>query len=175
VLVVYYSRTGHTEAIACGLARACDADLESIQEVSALRRRGLFGYLRSGYEGTFRREVPIRAPHHDPRAYDVVLIGSPTWNSALCSPVRAYLGRYVGALPDVGFFATCEGRGADQVVQQMTEIVGKQPLATLTLRNCDLKGRFSVYLAEFWESLLSAREARPGRAERTLDAGAGPA
>ena len=33
VLVVYYSRTGHTQAVAQGLARTAEADLEAIEDV----------------------------------------------------------------------------------------------------------------------------------------------
>lgn len=159
VLVVYYSRTGNTEAVARGLARAADADVEAIADFAP--RKGLYGYLRCGYEGTFARTVAIARTQYDPRSYDLVLIGSPTWNSALSSPVRAYLAQFKGELPDVGLFATCGGRGAEQVLQQMTALLSKPPLATLSLRNCDLRGRFAVYLSEFWERLLSAWERGP--------------
>ena len=158
VLIVYYSRTGNTESVAQGLSRAMGADLEAIEDVAS--RRGIWGYLRAGYEGTFGRSASIRAARHEPRNYDLVLIGSPTWNAALCSPVRAYLERYGSALSDVAFFATCGGRGADKVLRQMAELTGRKPLAQLTLTERDLKGRFAVYLAEFVEELMKLWDAR---------------
>jgi multimeric flavodoxin WrbA len=158
VLVVYYSRTGNTEAVAQGMARASDGELEGIQEVSS--RRGLLGYLRSGFEATLERDAPILPPKHDPHDYDLVLIGSPIWSSAVSSPVRAYLKRFAGTLPDVGFFVTSGGGNDAGALAQMAQLAGKQPLAVLGLRERDLRGRFAVYLGEFWETLIGRWEAR---------------
>ena len=48
VLVVYFSRTGHTRVLAEGIARALGADLEEIRDRTD--RTGLLGWLRSGAE-----------------------------------------------------------------------------------------------------------------------------
>ncbi|HEY3254252.1 MAG TPA: hypothetical protein VGJ91_09900, partial [Polyangiaceae bacterium] len=149
VLIVYYSRSGNTESAATSLARASGADLEGL--VSTSNRQGLAGYLWSGFEASYEREGRIREPKHSPSEYDIVLIGTPTWAAALSSPIRTYLNRYAGILPEVGFFVTCGGRGAERVIEQMQFISGKTPLATLTLTERDLKSRCaSVYLGEFW-------------------------
>lgn len=158
VLVVYYSRTGNTEAVAQGIARASEGELEAIYPITP--RRGALGYLLSGFEATLKRGTPIISPRLNPHDYDLVLIGSPVWSSAVSSPVRAYLERFAGTLPDVGFFVT-SGSGNDAVaLAQMTELAGKEPLAVLGLRERDVRGRFAVYLGEFWEELISRWEAR---------------
>jgi hypothetical protein len=158
VLVVYYSRTGNTAFVAEGLARACEADVEPI--LASIPRRGVLGYLFSGFEATFERESLTLPPQRNPHDYDVVLIGGPIWNSTVSSPVRAYLKRFAGSLPDVGFFVTSGGGEDERIFLQMAELSGKKPLAVLGLRARDLKGRFAVYLGEFWESVISAWEAR---------------
>jgi hypothetical protein len=86
VLVVFYSRTGNTAAVAQGLARASEADVEVIEV--AIRRAGLLGYLLSGLEAMFDREALILPTKRNPRDYDIVLIGTPIWNSAMSSPVH---------------------------------------------------------------------------------------
>ncbi|HEY3667173.1 MAG TPA: hypothetical protein VGL19_14280, partial [Polyangiaceae bacterium] len=144
VLVVYYSRTGNTAEVAEGLARASEADVESIKVSQP--HGGVLGYLRSGYEAMFEQEAAILEPTRNPDDYDIVLIGSPTWNSVLSSPVRAYLRRFAGSFPDLGFFVTSGGGEVQRVMAQMSELSGKQPLAVLDLRERDLKGRFAVYL-----------------------------
>ena len=156
VLIVYYSRTGNTAALAEGLARATQGDLEKISVLTP--REGVLGYLFSGLEATLQLESRILPPRRNPRDYDIVLIGSPVWNAAVSSPVRAYLERVSGGLPHVGFFVTSGGGEDKAVLEQMAVLAGKQPLGMLGLRERDLKGRFAVYLGEFWETVISAWE-----------------
>jgi flavodoxin len=158
VLVVYYSRTGNTACVAEGLARACEADVEAIRV--SIPRSGLLGYLFSGFEAMFERDSLILPPQRNPHDYDIVLIGGPIWNSTISSPIRAYFKRFAGLLPSVAFFVTSGGGKDERALLQMAELSGKKPLAVLGLRERDLKGRFAVYLGEFWESVISAWEAR---------------
>jgi hypothetical protein len=48
--------------------------------------------------------------------------------------VRTYLVDQRGRLRDVAFFCTCGGRGGEHVVEQMAAIAGKEPIATLIVR-----------------------------------------
>jgi hypothetical protein len=160
VLVAYYSRTGNTASVAEGLGRACEGDVEAIRV--SVSRSGVLGYLFSGFEAMLQRESLILPPERNPHDYDLVLIGGPIWNSAISSPVRSYLKRFAGSFPEVGFFVTSGGGKDQNALQQMTDLSGKKPLAVLGLRERDLKGRFAVYLGEFWESVISAWEARDG-------------
>jgi len=50
VLIVFFSRMGTTRLLAEAIARATHGDLEELKELRS--RRGVFGWLRSGYEGT---------------------------------------------------------------------------------------------------------------------------
>ena len=52
VLIVYFSRSGATRTLAEAIARALHADLEELKERRS--RAGIIGWLRSGYEGTYR-------------------------------------------------------------------------------------------------------------------------
>jgi flavodoxin len=161
VLVVFFSRTGTTRCVAENIARATHADIEEIREPRT--RRGIMGWLRSGYEGTYRRSAPILPLQRSPQQYDLVYVGSPTWNRALASPVRQFLTDYANALPKVALFATCEGRGATDAIAQMTEILARPPLATLPMLERDVKHGPAVQVGEFVEAALTAweREQRP--------------
>lgn len=161
VLVVYYSRTGNTASVAEGLGRACEGDVEAIRV--SVSRRGALGYLFSGFEAMFERESLILPPQRNPHDYDIVLIGGPVWNSTVSSPVRSYMKRFAGSLPEVGFFVTSGGGEDVRALREMADLSGKKPLAVLGLRERDLKGRFAVYLGEFWESVISTWEARVAR------------
>jgi flavodoxin len=131
ILVAYYSRTGTTEKVAHALATALGADIEAI--VDHTRRRGIIGYLRSGYEATLGRLVLIAPATRDPWSYDLVVVGTPIWNQCLSSPVRSYLERH--EFHKVAFFCTCGGRGSERVFAQMAEAAGHPPVATLVLRD----------------------------------------
>jgi len=157
ILVVFYSRTGNTRRAARAIARATDADVEEIEDRAS--RRGLLGYLKSAYEALKQGQPTIVLPRRDPSAYDIVLVGSPTWASALPGPVRAYLTRFAGRLPAVAFFVTCGGSGAENVLVQMGRAAVKQPLATLILTQRDVGRAPAVLIGEFVDSLLRAWEA----------------
>jgi hypothetical protein len=135
ILVVYYSRTGHTRQVASEIAAALGADLEEI--VDPTPRSGLFGYLRCGREAYFRRLAPIVKGLHDPAHYDIVVIGTPIWNASLSSPVRSYVRRHRTALRHVAFFLTCGGFAIERVFLQMAEECGRSPAARLAVRERD--------------------------------------
>ena len=158
VLVVFFSRTGTTREVAQAIARASGADCEELRETRS--RRGVLGWLRSGYEGTYRRSCEPLPLEHDVRAYDIVFVGSPTWNRALSSPVRGFLAKHRAALPHVALFATCQAHGAEDVLEQMSSLLDEAPLAKLALRDLEVKRSPAVQVGELVEAALEAWEAR---------------
>jgi flavodoxin len=162
VLVLFFSRSGTTRHLAESIARATHADVEELKERRS--RKGILGWLRSGYEGTYRRSAETLPLEHQLRTYDLVFIGSPTWNRALSSPVRGFLQRYAAELPPAALFATCQGHGAEDVVQQMAELLPHPPLATLALTERDALQHPAVSVGELVEKALTARERAQQRA-----------
>ena len=164
ILVVFFSRTGSTRSVAEGIARATGADLEELRE--ARSRLGILGWLRSGYEGTYRRSSEPLPLQRQLGGYDIVFVGSPTWSRSLSSPVRGFLEKYRTTLPRVALFATCAGRGADDVLTQMAALLDQPALAKLALLELDVKHGPAVQVGELVESTLrawaeSAGSARP--------------
>ena len=165
VLVVFFSRTGTTRCLAEHIARATQGELEELRERRS--RRGIIGWLRSGYEGTYRLAAEILPLHHSLRDYDLVYVGSPTWNQSLASPVRRFLADNAGALPNVALFATCAGKGATEVIAQMTQMLTRPPLATLAMLQNDVKHGAAVQVGETVETALKAWEGVRGEAPRS--------
>jgi flavodoxin len=161
ILVVYYSRTGHTRRVAEEIAATLRADLEEI--VDPENRLGLLGYLRSGGQAFFGQEADIREPLKDPAGYDLVIVGTPVWNWSLSAPVRAYLTRRQQRLarPAVAFFLTEGGSGEQRVFGQMEELLGKAPLEVMAVREAEIaSGRYHEKIRSFTEALAD----RLGRA-----------
>lgn len=167
ILVLYFSRTGTTRKLAESIAHATRADIEGLRERRS--RRGIWGWLRSAYEGTYKRASEPLPLSRDLQDYDLVFVGSPTWNDALCSPVRGFLQRYGKSLRNVALFATCAERGADAVLQEMAELIASPPKAQLAIREYEVKRSAAVQVGELVEQALVAWEkqesARPPRAD----------
>ncbi len=163
VLVVYYSRTGYTERVAHSLARRLNADLESI---GSDPRPGALGYLRCALEALLKVPTAIRATRHDPAAYGLVLIGGPVWFWSLSSPVRSYLMQRRRRLPQLAFFCTMGGSGAQRVFDAMTTLAGKRPLATLALTDRDIEEHGQRWLDAFIHALKLPHAPAPRPAKR---------
>ncbi|GAB4563390.1 MAG: NAD(P)H-dependent oxidoreductase [Rhizobacter sp.] len=134
VLVVYFSRTGHTETVARHIATQCGADLEAIEDTPGLiGRAGLLGYVRSSLEALLGVEPPIRRAHATPKDYDLVIVGTPVWFWNMSSPVRSYLVRHRAEIQKVAFFCTLGGSGQDKVMADLRQLCRKPPVATLSL------------------------------------------
>ena len=136
ILVVYFSRDGHTRRVANEIAEACGADIDEITETSS--RRGALGYLRSALEALLGLapdiELALREPHPD----DLVVIGTPIWFWNLSSPVRSYVLAQRAKMGRVAFFCTFGGSGSEKVLNDLQRLCRHAPVATLALteRQC---------------------------------------
>jgi flavodoxin len=88
-LVVYYSLSGTTRAVAVALAEELGAEVE---EIRCDRYRATpWGAVRAVYDIWRGRNPPITEPQHAPSRYDLVVIGSPVWAHHVATPVRVFL------------------------------------------------------------------------------------
>ncbi|MCW5632928.1 MAG: flavodoxin [Rubrivivax sp.] len=153
VLVVYYSRTGHTRRLAERLAQAFGDRPRAIRERGS--RRGPFGYLRSLVEAVGGREAAIDVTHPSPAGYDLVLIGTPIWGWHLSSPVRAFARCHAKQIRRAAFFCTMGGAGDRQAFAELEQLLGRRAEATLALTEQDVadidgegpSGRIAAFLA----------------------------
>ncbi len=135
VLVVFFSRTGHTRVLAEGIARTINADVEEIRDRSD--RTGLWGWVRCALEATFGVSTEIDRPRHDPARYEVVIVGGPVWNASVSTPVRTYLWLERDRLPALACFASYGGTGAERALGQMGAIARRRPVATVAFREIE--------------------------------------
>lgn len=168
-LLVYYSRTGTTRAVAAAIADALGCDIEEIGEATG--RAGPFGYMRSLFEAIWRIPAPIRPVARDPGSYDLVIIGTPVWASSVSSPVRSYLSANKAHFGETAFFCTLGGRGSDGAFAQMEALTGRPPRACCAVRASDVQsGRHGAEVSRFVNALGIAAPARRPRAETTARA-----
>lgn len=166
VLVVYFSRTGHTRRLAERLARLLDAPAEAIREPGT--RLGFFGYQRSLFEAVSGRDARIGPLRRDPADFDLVLIGTPVWGWHLSSPVRAFARQWCRRLPRVAFFCTMGGSGERAAFDELRRLVGRRPMAELALDEHEVgrmgtsqvKSRIDRFVLALHEPSASAPAAR---------------
>ncbi len=155
-LVVYFSRTGHTQQLAERIAKRLGAEVDVI--VDREHRKGLLGYARCAVEAILERTPPIDPSRCDPARYDLVVIGTPIWFASMSSPVRSYLARHHAALRNVAFFCTCGGSGGSRVLAQLARATGRPARATLILREAQLaRGDFATDVEAFARAVEGER------------------
>ena len=160
-LIVYYSRSGVTATVARAMAEMCGAELESLRPVHPVA--GVGGLLRAGWQALSASPAAIEPTRHDPADYPVLLLGTPVWVGHMSSPMRQYILQQRGRFRDVGLFCTMGGSGGDKVNQAMAQLSGRTPLATLFLREQDVRAaRHIDPIRDFVASLALSRLQRTG-------------
>lgn len=144
ILVVYYSRTGHTRLLADRLVRELGATPAAI--VESRDRPAVLGYPRSVFEAISGRAAPIEPLRRHPSHYDLVLVGTPVWCRHVASPVRAFARQYARSVRRTAFFCTLGGSGDREAFDELRRLMGRAPLAELALPEADLQrlGRADV-------------------------------
>jgi hypothetical protein len=159
-LVLWYSRTGNTAAVADEIVRLTGWDHDELVDRRG-PRHGLVGYLRSVVEARLGLSVPLEPPGKDPAAYDLVVVGTPTWAGRAASPVATYLRVHAAALRRVAFFITHDGAMAHEALAHLEHLCGRAPDSRLIVREEDVEsGDFRVGARGFVEILREPRTRR---------------
>ncbi|MGC8936232.1 MAG: flavodoxin family protein [Candidatus Methanomethylicaceae archaeon] len=156
-LVVFYSMGGATKLIAQKIAEKVNGDVEEIKDTK--NRKGILGFLRSGYEGARRKLTVIAETRYDPSQYDVVIIGTPVWAGHMSSPTRTYIVNQRGKFNRVAFFCTLSMKDAPKIFKDMSKACQKEPVATVMFNRKEvIKGEYESKLNEFVSKLESLTE-----------------
>jgi Flavodoxin len=165
VLVACYSLNGHTRRLAVAVARTCGADIETITD--SVHRQGMFGHLRSSIEAWLHLRPSLRASRCSPRDYELVVVCTPVWAWNMASPVRSWLHRHRGELPQVALVCTYGGSGYAKVLQDLQRLCGKPPVARLALSAERIEQKtYPRRLQDFADRLREALPAAPPAASR---------
>jgi hypothetical protein len=158
VLIVYFSRTGTTEEVAGVLAQKLGAELHAIRPRADYAGGG--GFFRGIWQ-SLRRGAPEITHGQDPKAYDLVVLGSPIWAGRLSGPMRAYLKRNAKQLPAVAAFCV-SGSGAAyaDAFEEIVALGGPTPSPTVCLAERDVRSEvLEAKLEPFLRALPPVRRA----------------
>jgi flavodoxin len=151
ILVVYYSKTGHTERVAKDIASGLGADTEKL--IDKKDRSGFLGYIMGGRDAAKKRTTEIEKPLKNPKDYDVVIIGTPVWAWNMTPAVRTYLSAYKNDFKNVAFFTTAGGTKPEKIVRSMEDLAGKKGLGYVGFVQKELKDQdvYSNKLSDFFK------------------------
>jgi hypothetical protein len=88
-IVLFVTRDGHSRALALDLGARLGSEVREIGDLE--KRKGLFGWLRSGRQAAMGEATPIGDPQVDLSAVKSVALVQPVWASAICPPIRTWL------------------------------------------------------------------------------------
>jgi flavodoxin len=160
-LIVYYSRSGVTATVARAIAEVCGAEHEALRAVQPIS--GVSGYARAAWQALSGQPAPIAPLRHSADAYPLLLLGTPVWIGHMSSPIRQYILQQRPYFRDVALFCTMGGSGGESVMQAMARLCQREPLATLCLREQDVRaGRHVDAVRDFAASLALRRLQRGG-------------
>ncbi|MBW1713009.1 MAG: flavodoxin/nitric oxide synthase [Deltaproteobacteria bacterium] len=121
VLVVYYSRSGHTEAMAREIGRQFKADLVRIQEDEF--SLNFIGLLRTYWAALREKAVVIRPEKVDLSGYDLVFLGLPIWCFRPAPPLWTFVEHNDFTNTEVALFSTFNSRFKPEEVAKFQKLV----------------------------------------------------
>ncbi|HNZ82364.1 MAG TPA: flavodoxin [Sedimentibacter sp.] len=111
-LVVYYSRTGHTEIVAKEIAKIVKGDIKRIE----LKKK--ISIFWAGFNALTKKDGKIKPIDFYLEDYDNIFIGSPVWAGKTSTPINAFLSRSNFTGKNVYVFLTQTNKEAHDFVYE---------------------------------------------------------
>ena len=124
-LVVYFTTGNAAVRVAEDLAEMFSADLELIVEEKPRK----WGFMSGGFAATTGQAPPIVGSRFDPSAYGRVFVVSPVWAWRMAPPIRSWLRRYKGKLPEAAYGTVSGDTEPKKIVAAMAKEGGREPFA----------------------------------------------
>ncbi len=149
ILMAYYSRSGHTRTAAEKVRDFLGELTVTLWEIPEEgSRHGARGWIRSCLEGIRRKTSTITTPPFRTGDFDLVILGTPVWANSPASAVRAFCKAEAASFRKVAFLGTHGGGGTAKTFAQLRELCDREPTATLSLRDRDIRsGNEEVFIA----------------------------
>ena len=158
VLIVFFSRSGHTKYAAKILADIYSsakksADMHEITD--NIKRTGILGFIKSGRESIKKICPPINPLPMDVAKYSLVIVGTPLWGGTMASPVRTFLTQYGPAIKQIAFFVMSGGPKAPDVFTELETVAKQKPKASVHFIQKEIKtGAIQAKADEFVKKLI---------------------
>lgn len=129
ILIVYYSRTGNTGAVARHIQAQVGGDLVELQTLTPYPDDYKSTTAQAKKELQTGYKPPLKTAIENIAAYDVIFLGSPNWWGSIAAPLRTFLSDYDLSGKIVAPFMT---HGGGALGRSVTDIKNLCPKATVT-------------------------------------------
>lgn len=125
ILIVYYSRTGNTRAVAQHIQTQIGGDLVELHTVTPYPNAYRATTEQAKKELQTGYKPPLKTRVDNIAAYDVVFVGSPNWWGTIAAPLKTFLSDYDLSGKTVIPFITHEGSALGQSVADVKSLCPK--------------------------------------------------
>ena len=150
ILIVYYSKTGHCRKVAEILKEKLSADIEEIKMVNPFKKDKP-QYMKLGFQAWTKVKPPIKPLSVMTTDYDLVILGSPTWNWRPSSPVRTFFSSY--PLNKVALWLTAGGDGLKAMGRFKREMESKTEVVSTFIARDPKSDTLESQLSKWVEEL----------------------
>lgn len=155
-IVVYYSLTGKTAAVAQQIAEALDAQTLCLEPVKAYTKNPFAKFFVGGRAALMAAKPELKPYSFDASSYDLIVLVTPVWASRFTPPFNTFFAENDISAKKVAFVATCDGGSTDEMFQN-TEKVLPNVVATLRIAKPDQNKEATVAsIADFAKKCQAA-------------------
>jgi flavodoxin len=158
-LVVYYSRTGNTKAIAESVREVLGADIQEIKDMKD--RSGFFGYIGGMIDVKKCPITEISPKEFNLKDYDLLLIGSPGWGMKFAPAITTFFNIADFTGKKVVLFGVASARIKQATLDEYSKLISSKGgkvidtflIKTLWLDRNEMKGeakKISIERAGKW-------------------------
>ena len=133
-LVVYYSFEGNTKYAAELITQKLDSTVISLEPVKDYPRGNVGKFIWGGKAATFSEKPKLKPYKCSVDDYDMIIIGTPVWNSRITPPINTFL--HENDIKDkvVAIFASSASGDAEKCISRMKQKLN-HVIGTLSLIN----------------------------------------
>ncbi|API90232.1 hypothetical protein BKP56_03225 [Marinilactibacillus sp. 15R] len=154
-IVIYFSRSGHTEELAKEISETIDSDILELQVKEPYPSNYEETENRATYERDNELYPELSTGIPDLTQYQTVILGHPIWAMTLANPMVTFIQGYEKELEGkiVTSFSTNAGYGSGDTFQRLSELLPKsniEEVYTVEDRNADEdKDNLNRWLSDF--------------------------
>jgi flavodoxin len=152
ILVLYYTRSGRSRKVAENIAQGLKADIEEIVPLKGYK--GLFGFIRGGFQATRGKTPAIKPLDKNLAAYDLIIFGTPIWGSRMASPLRTAITENKPKIKKYAFYCTAGGAGQEKAFADVQELIGQTPVGTSEFLSTEVnEDNYATKINKFLDAL----------------------
>jgi flavodoxin len=104
-----------------------------------------------------KKTTEIEGIEKDPSKYDLIVLGTPNWNKRMSPAIRTYIMNYKEEFKDIAVFCSAGGRGVENVLETISQLCGKEPLAKMGFLKEDVEEkRLNLKVKEFINNIKAS-------------------